>query len=68
MFAFPREVVVFFSLTLLSFPLMGSQLFARDMNLDWPIRAQSGTWSSKVSNSRGRQTRFTPVGLPYGRI
>ena len=50
------------------FPLVSSQLFARGMNLDWPIRAQSGTWSSRVSNSCGRRTRFTPVGLPYGRI
>ena len=29
---------------------------------------KSGTWSSRVSNSRGRRTLFTPVGLPYGRI
>ena len=43
------------------FPLVGSQLFARGMNLDWPIRAQSGTWSSRVSNSRGRRTWFTCV-------
>ena len=50
------------------FPLTSSQLFARGMNLDWPIRAQSGTWSSRVSNSRRRRTRFTPVGLPYSRI
>ena len=47
---------------------LGSQLFARGMNLDWPIRAQNGTWSSRVSNSHGRRTWFTPVRLPYGRI
>ena len=39
------------------FPLVSSHLFA-----------QSGTWSSRVSNSRGRRTRFTPGGLLYGRV
>ena len=50
------------------FLLVSSQLFARGMNLDWPMRAQSITWSSRVSNSRGRRTLFTPVRLSYGRI
>ena len=41
------------------FPLVGSQLFARGVNLNWPIRAQSGTCSSRVSNSRRRRTWST---------
>ena len=50
------------------FPLVGSQLFVRGMNLDWPIRVLSGMWPSRVSSSRGCRTQFTPGGLLYGRI
>ena len=39
-------------------PTLIYQLFARGMNL---VRVQSGTWSSRFSNSRGRRTWFTPV-------
>ena len=40
-------------------PLVGSQLFARGVNLNWPVGAQSGTCSSRVSNSRRRRTWST---------
>ena len=36
------------------FPLVDSQLFAPCVNLNRPIRAQSGTCSSRVSNSHRR--------------
>ena len=31
-------------------------------------KSAEGNVVLEVSNSRGRRTRFTPVGLPYGRI
>ena len=40
---------------------VGSQLFVRGVNLNWLIRAQSGTWSSRVSNSHRHQTWFMHV-------
>ena len=39
-------------------PTLIYQLFARGMNL---VRVQSGTWSSRFSNSRGHRIWFTPV-------
>ena len=36
-----------------------SQLFACGVNLNWPIRAQSGTCSSRVSDSHRRRTWST---------
>ena len=41
------------------FPLVGSQLFARGVNLNWPIRAQSGPGSLRVSDSRRRRAWST---------
>ena len=50
------------------FPLVGSQLFARGVNLNWPIRAQSGTCSSRFQTDVDVEHSPRMVVLPYGRI
>ena len=50
------------------FPLVGSQLFARGVNLNWPIRAQSGTCSSRFQTAVDVEHGPRMVVRPYGRI
>ena len=47
---------------------MGSQLFARGVNLNWPIRAQSRTCSSRFQTAVDVEHGPRMVVLPYGRI
>ena len=52
----------------LYFALVGSQLFARGVNLNWPIRAQSGTCSSRFQTAVDVEHGSRMFVLPYGRI
>ena len=47
---------------------VGSQLFARGVNLNWPIRAQSGTCSSRFQTAVDVEHGPRMVVLPYGWI
>ena len=50
------------------FPLVGSQLFAHGVNLNWPIRAQSGTCSSRFHTAVDVEHDSRMFVLQYGRI
>ena len=47
---------------------MGTQLFARGVNLNWPIRAQIGTCSSRFQTAVDVDNGSRLFVLPYGRI
>ena len=49
-------------------PLVGSELFARGVNLNWPIREQSGTCSSRFQTAVGVENGSRLFVLPYVRI
>ena len=50
------------------FPLVGSELFAHGVKLNLPIRAQSGTCSSRFQTAADVENGSRMFVLPYGRI